>query len=46
MSIWRNYEQDCDNYVNPSLKHELHLQRVKKPTLSQLDDKRRYKKLN
>ena len=34
------YQQECDNYIIRSLNHEMHLQWVKKLTLSQFDDKR------
>ena len=37
------YRQECDNYKFRSLYHELYLQRVKKSTLYQFDDKRCYK---
>ena len=35
-------QQECDNYINRSLNHEKYLQRVKKSTLSQFDEKRCY----
>ena len=34
------YQQDCDNYFIRSLSHEMYLQRVKRSTLFQFDDKR------
>ena len=36
------YEKECDNYLIGSLSHEMYLQRVRKSTLSQFDDKRCY----
>ena len=36
------YEQECDKYLIRSLSHEMYLQRVRKSTLSQFDDKRCY----
>ena len=36
------YKQECDNYLIRSLNHEMYLQRVRKSTLSQFDDKRCY----
>ena len=36
------YQQECDNYIIRSINHEMNLQRVKKSTLSQFDDKRCY----
>ena len=36
------YQQECDNYIIRSINHEMYLQRVKKSTLSQFDDKRCY----
>ena len=36
------YQQKCDKYPIRSLEHEMYLQRVKKSTLSQFDDKRCY----
>ena len=35
-----DYQNECDNYNIRSLIHELYLQRVKKSTLTQYDDKR------
>ena len=35
-------QQECDNYLIRSLNHEKYLQRVRKSTLSQFDDKRCY----
>ena len=34
------YQKECDNYIIQSLNHEMYLQRVRKSTLSQFDDKR------
>ena len=34
------YQQKCDKYLIRSLNHEMYLQRLKKSTLSQFDDKR------
>ena len=39
-----DYQQECDNYIIRSINHEMYLQRVKKSTLSQFDDKRCYRK--
>ena len=36
------YQKECDNYIVRSLNHEMYLQKVKKSTLSLLDDKRCY----
>ena len=36
------YQQECDKYLIRSLNHEMFLQRVRKSTLSQFDDKRCY----
>ena len=36
------YQKECDNYIIPSLSHEMYLQKVKKSTLSLFDDKRCY----
>ena len=36
------HQQECDNYILRSINHEMYLQRVKKSTLSQFDDKRCY----
>ena len=33
------YQQECDNYIIRSINHEMYLQRRKKSTLSQFDDK-------
>ena len=38
------YQQECDIYIIRSIIHEMYLQRVKKSTLFQFDDKRCYKK--
>ena len=37
-----DYQQECDNYIIRSINHEIYLQRLKKSTLSLLDDKRCY----
>ena len=34
------YQKECDKYIIRSINHEMYLQRVKKSTLSQFDDKR------
>ena len=34
------YQKECDNYIIGSLGHEMHLQKVRKTTLSIFDDKR------
>ena len=36
------YQQECDNYIIRSIIHEMVLQKVKKSTLSNFDDKRCY----
>ena len=36
------YQRDCNNYIIRSIIHEMHLQEVKKSTLSIFDDKRCY----
>ena len=36
----KNYQRDCNNYIIRSINHEMHLQEVKKSTLSISDDKR------
>ena len=38
----KEYQKECDNYIIRSLSHEMFLQKVKKSTLSILDDKRCY----
>ena len=38
----RKYQKDCDNYIIRSIHHEMCLQRLKKSTLTQFDDKRCY----
>ena len=38
----REYQKECDNYILRSINHEMILQKVKKSTLSILDDKRCY----
>ena len=35
-------QQECTKYIIRSINHEMQLQRVKKSTLSQFDDKRCY----
>ena len=40
--LGRKYQHECDNHIIRSINHELYLQRVKKSTLSQFDDKRCY----
>ena len=37
-----NCQQECNNYLLRSIKHEIHLQELKKPTLSIFDDQRCY----
>ena len=37
-----NFQSECDNYVPRSINHEMHLQEIKKSTLSIFDDKRCY----
>ena len=36
------YQQECDNYNIRSINHEMVLQKLKKSTLSNFDDKRCY----
>ena len=36
------YQRECNNYIISSINHEMHLQEVKKSTLSIFDDKRCY----
>ena len=36
------YQKECDTYIVRSINHEMHLQELKKPTLSLFDDKRCY----
>ena len=36
------YQQECDNYIIRSINHEMYLQRVKRSTRSQFDDKQSY----
>ena len=36
------YQRECNNYIIRSIDHEMHLQEVKKSTLSFFDDKRCY----
>ena len=38
----KDYQQECDNYIKRSIKHEMVLQKVKKSTISIFDDKRCY----
>ena len=41
-SSFSHYQQECDNYLNRSLNHEMYLRKVKKSILSEIDDKRYY----
>ena len=36
------YQEECNNYILRSINHEMHLQEIKKSTLSIFDDKRCY----
>ena len=36
------YRRECNNYILRSINHEVHLQQLKKSTLSIFDDKRCY----
>ena len=36
------YQRECNKYILKSINHEMHLQEIKKSTLSILDDKRCY----
>ena len=36
------YQRECNNYILRSNNHQMHLQEIKKSTLSQFDDKRCY----
>ena len=36
------YQRECNNYILRSINHEMHLQEIKKSTLSIFDDKRSY----
>ena len=36
------YQKECNNYILRSINHEMHLQEIKKSTLSIFDDKRCY----
>ena len=36
------YQKECDNYLLHSINHEMYLQKVKKSTLSNFDDERKY----
>ena len=38
----KEYQKECDNYIIRSLNHDMHLQKVRKSTLSIFDDKRCY----
>ena len=38
----KDYQKECDNYILPSVNHEMYLQEVKKSTLSIFGDKRCY----
>ena len=35
----RQYQKECDNFLNRSLNHEMYLQEVKKSKVSSIDDK-------
>ena len=35
-----NYQKKCNNYISRSINQEMHLQEIKKSTLSIFDDKR------
>ena len=35
-----NFQSECNNYVPGSINHEVHLQEIKKSTISIFDDKR------
>ena len=37
-----NFQSECNYYVLRSINHEMHLQEIKKSTLSMFDDKRCY----
>ena len=37
------YQKDSDDYIIPSINHEMYLQKVKKSTLSLFDDNRCFK---
>ena len=36
------YESECENYILRSVNHEMHLQQLKKSSLSIFDDRRNY----
>ena len=36
------HQEECNHYINHSINHEMHLEEIKKSTLSILDDKRCY----
>ena len=36
------YQSECNNYILRSINHEMHLQKIKKSTLSIFDNKRCY----
>ena len=36
------YQNECNNYILRSINHEMHLQEIKKSTLSIFDEKRCY----
>ena len=38
----KEYQRECDNYILRTINHEMHLQEIKKSTLSIFDDKRCY----
>ena len=40
---WEKFQNECNNYVLRSINHEIHLEEIKKSTLSIIDDKRCYK---
>ena len=37
-----DYQRECNNYIIRTINHEMHLQELKKSTLSIFDDKRCY----
>ena len=37
-----DYQKDCDNYIIPSIIHEMNIQLVQKSTIPPFDDKRCY----
>ena len=40
--VVEKYQEECKNYILKSINHEMHLQEMKKSTLSIFDDKRFY----